>query len=182
MGKRVTGVMSDAASREGIIVTSGDSESRALTTLGRLTGGALHELANPLVALVGTAELALGETDPGSRLHGRIALVQRTASEIAEIVKALQAFIRLQSEPPAELSVGEAAAETIALVARVMPIHDRALTTSGDTLVVAAPGELHRQLVELVLDALERVEEDAAIELAVSQKAVRATGGGELRL
>jgi signal transduction histidine kinase len=162
-------------------MTDGDDESRALHTLGRLTRGALHEIANPLVALVGTAELALGEVEPGSKLHDRIALTRRTGTEIAEIVKALQAFVRQQGEPPAEVSVGEAAADAIALVSRVMPIHDRELTTSGDARVVAAPGELRRQLVELLLDALER-EGAGAIELTVSESAVSATGGGEVRL
>lgn len=162
-------------------MTDGDDEPRALHTLGRLTRGALHEIANPLVALVGTAELALGEVEPGSKLHDRIALTRRTGAEIAEIVKALQAFVRQQGEPPAEVSVGEAAADAIALVSRVMPIHDRELTTSGDARVVAAPGELRRQLVELLLDALER-EGAGAIELTVSESAVSATGGGEVRL
>lgn len=162
-------------------MTDGDDESRALHTLGRLTRGALHEIANPLVALVGSAELALGEIEPGSKLYDRIALTRRTGAEIAEIVKALQAFVRQQGEPPAEVSVGEAAADAIALVARVMPVHDRELTTSGDARVVAAPGELRRQLVELLLDALER-EGAGAIDLTVSESAVSATGGGEVRL
>lgn len=163
-------------------MTYGDDESRALHTLGRLTRGALHEIANPLVALVGSAELALGEVEPGSKLHDRIALTRRTGTEIAEIVKALQAFVRQQGEPPADVSVGEAAADAIALVSRVMPIHDRELTTSGDARVVAAPGEVRRQLVELLLDALERAEGGEAIELTVSEGAVTATGGGEVRL
>lgn len=163
-------------------MTYGDDESRALHTLGRLTRGALHEIANPLVALVGSAELALGEVEPGSKLHDRIALTRRTGTEIAEIVKALQAFLRQQAESPAEVSVGEAAADAIALVSRVMPVHDRVLATSGDARVVAAPGELRRQLVELLLDALERAEGAEAIELTVSGSAVSATGGGEVRL
>ncbi|MHB1243805.1 MAG: hypothetical protein ACYC1P_10485, partial [Gaiellaceae bacterium] len=108
-------------------MTYGDDESRAMHTLGRLTRGALHEIANPLVALVGSAELALGEVEPGSKLHDRIALTRRTGTEIAEIVKALQAFVRQQGEPPADVSVGEAAADAIALVSRVMPVHDREL-------------------------------------------------------
>ena len=40
-------------------------DERALIVLGRLTRGALHELANPLVALTGSAELALDTAEPG---------------------------------------------------------------------------------------------------------------------
>ncbi|NUT56687.1 MAG: hypothetical protein HOQ03_11995, partial [Thermoleophilia bacterium] len=90
-------------------------ETRALVTLGRLTRGVLHELSNPLVALLGSAELALASAEPGTKLHDRIALTQRTGAEVVEIVRALQGFVRLQSEPPRELSVGAAAVDAVAL-------------------------------------------------------------------
>ena len=154
----------------------------ALQTLGRLTRGALHQISNPLVALLGSAELALGEIEPGTKLHDRVALTQRTGAEIVEIVRALQAFVRLQNEPPTELSVGEAAAEAVALVTKVLPTHDVQLSTRGDSTVVAAPGELRRRLVELLADALDEPGRKGAIELVVQDGVVTATGGGELRL
>ena len=68
-----------ASIREGIIEPApvGPDERRALETLGRLTRGALHELSNPLVGLLGSAELALAEAEPGTKLHGRILLISR---------------------------------------------------------------------------------------------------------
>ena len=157
-------------------------ESRSLETLGRLTRGALHQISNPLVALIGSAELALGEIEPGTKLHDRVALTQRTGEEIVEIVRALQAFVRLQTEPPGQLSVGEAAADAVALVGKVLPTHDVQLSASGDSTVVAAPGELRRRLVELLVDALEAPGRKGTIELVVRDGVVTATGGGELRL
>jgi len=136
-------------------------ETRMLATLGRLTRGALHEISNPLVALLGTAELALGDV---------------------EIVRALQAFIRLQAEPPEQLSVGEAAAAAIALVSRVVPTHDVELTSRGDATIVAAPGELRRGLVELLVAALDDPDRGGTIELVVGDGVVAVTGGGKLRL
>ncbi len=130
-------------------------ETRTLATLGRLTRGALHELSNPLVALLGSAELALNDVEPGTKLHDRIALTQRTGAEVVEIVRALQAFVRLQSQPPEELSVGQAAADAVALVTRVMPTHDVELRASGDATTVAGPGEIRRRLVELLVAALD---------------------------
>ena len=161
------------------------SEARSLRTLGLLTRGALHQISNPLVALVGTAELALDEAEPGTKLRERIALTHRTGAEIAAIVRALQAFIRLQDAPAARLSLGEAAAEAASLVELVLPTHDVTLATSGDATVVAAPGELRCSLVELLVEALERGGA-GAIELTVRSEGgdavVAATGGGELRL
>jgi len=162
------------------------SEARSLRTLGLLTRGALHEISNPLLALVGTAELALDDAAPGTKLRERIALTHRSGSEIAGIVRALQAFIRLQQEPAGPLSLGEAAAEAAALVDLVLPTHDVTITTAGDATVVAAPGEIGCALVELLVEALERSGSRGTIELEVraegSEAVVAATGGGELRL
>ena len=161
-------------------------ETRSLRTLGLLTRGALHEISNPLVGLVGSAELALDEVDPGTKLHERIALTHRTGTEIAGIVRALQAFIRLQDAPAAPLSLGEAAAEAVALVDLVLPTHDVTLTATGDATVVAAPGEVRCSLVELLVAALERSDSRGTIELTIlsdgRDAVVAATGGGELRL
>lgn len=157
-------------------------DTRALATLGRLTRGALHEISNPLVALLGSAELALADAEPGTKLHDRLALTHRTGTEIVEIVRALQAFVRMQSHPPEQLSVGEAAADAVALVARVLPTHDVELRASGDATVVAAPGELRCRLVELLVDALAEPGRGGTVELVVGHGVVTATGGGELRL
>ena len=158
-----------------------NDEIRTLVTLGRLTRGALHELSNPLVALLGSAELALADAEPGTKLHDRIALTRQTGAEVVDIVRALQAFLRLQSEPPQELSVGAAAADAIALVTRVLPTHDVELSARGEATTVAAPGELRRRLVELLVDALEARRGSNTIELVVRDGVVTATGGGELR-
>ena len=162
------------------------SEARSLRTLGLLLRDALHELSNPLVGLMGSAHLALGDTEPGTKLHDRIALIQRTGTEIAGIVRALQAFIRLQNDPVASLSLGEAASKAIALVELVVPTHDLTLTTSGDATVVAAPGEIGCALVELLVEAIQRCDSCGEITLTVSSEGsdavVAATGGGQLRL
>ena len=161
-------------------------EERSLLTIGLLTRGALHEISNPLVGLIGSAELALDDAEPGTKLHERIALTQRTGAEIAGIVRALQAFVRLQELPSGSLSLGDAAAEAVALVDLVLPTHNVTLTTAGDATVVMSPGELSCSLVELLVDALERSNSRGAIELTIrtegSDAVVAATGGGELRL
>ena len=138
------------------------------------------------MGLIGSAELALDDAEPGTKLHDRIALTQRTGAEIAGIVRALQAFIRLQELPAGPLSLGDAAAEAVALVDLVMPTHNVTLTATGDATVVTTPGELSCSLVGLLVDALERGDARGAIELAVRTEGrdavVAVTGGGELRL
>jgi len=162
------------------------SEARSLRTLGLLTRGALHEISNPLVGLVGSAELALGEAEPGTKLHDRIALTHSTGSEIAGIVRALQGFIRLQDTPAKQLSLGEAAREATALVSLVLPIHEVTFEVDGDATVVAPAGDVRCSLVELLVEALEGAGSRGTIALTVRSEGadaiVAATGGGELRV
>ena len=179
----MTVVLDRSRTRVGIIdrVANDASEARALQTLGLLTRGALHQISNPLVGLVGSAELALSDTEPGTKLNDRVALTHRTGMEIAEIVRALQAFIRLQSEPERELSLGTAAADAIALVSKVLPVHDTEFSVNGDSMVVASPGETQRRLIELLVAEIRRAEQGATIELRVRDGLVT-SGDTELRL
>ena len=62
-----------------------------------------------------------------------------------------------------------------------MPTHDVELTSSGDATVVTGPGEIRRQLVELLVAALDNPRRSGTIELVVGDGVVTATGGGELR-
>ena len=177
-----------AAIREGIIETApvDAGETRAFETLGRLTRGSLHELANPLVALLGTAELALAEAERETKLHERLVTIQATATELAAIVRALQAFVRSQHEPPRRLSLGEAAEAAIELVERVTPVTDVSLATRGDAAVFAAPGAVASELVELLLRAIRDAGRGDSVEVVVAVSGGEAiasvAGVGELRL
>ena len=158
-----------------------------LATLGRLTRGALHEIANPLVALLGSAELALADTTPGTKVHGRVEVVHRTGTEIAEIVRALQAYARSVSAPAERLSLAEAARTALALVERVSAAPDIELAAriQSESFVHAAPGLVQQRLVDLLLDAIAGAERGDAVELFVSEQegeAVAAVGTSELRL
>lgn len=157
-------------------------------TLGRLTRGALHEIANPLLALGGSAELALADAAPGSKLHDRLLTVRQTSQEIVEIVRALQAFARAQHEPVRRIELAAAADAAVALVRRVSAVRDveLAVRREAEPVVEAAPGAVAAALVDLLLDGLAAAERDGTVELVVSRQggdAVAAlSGAGELRL
>ena len=164
------------------------NDERYLATLGRLMRGALHEIANPLLALGGSAELALIELEPGTKLHGRIETVQRTGGEIAQIVRALQRFVRLRNEPPRRLSLAQAAEDAVSLVRLVNPMPDVVVSArlEAQPYVHEAPGRVAAGLVELLIDAVATAARGDAIELVVREEGsdalVTLAGGRELRL
>ncbi|HWG56245.1 MAG TPA: hypothetical protein VNT58_06945 [Gaiellaceae bacterium] len=141
-----------------------------LRTLGRLTRGALHELSNPLLAVIGSAELALAAAEPGSKVHERLQLVHRTSLEIAEIVRALQGFTRERAAPPRPIPLGDAAAGAIRLVELVSAVRDVEVRLRRETepVVVASPGDVAAALVSALLDAVTAAERDAVVQVVVT--------------
>ena len=159
-----------------------------LATLGRLTRGALHEFANPLLALLGSAELALADAEPGTKLHGRLDIVHRMALELAEIVRALQTYIREQDAPAGRVSLVDSAEAAVALVRRVSGVRDveLAVRAESEPHVHTRPGPILSSLVGLLLDRIARGERGDEIELVVTEQdgeaVVSVAGTGELRL
>ena len=159
-----------------------------LVTLGRLTQGALHELANPLLSLLGNTEFALADAPPGTKLHERLEAVQRMALEIAEIMSALQGYIREQHGPATSVSLVDSAEAAVSLVRRVSAAQGvkLGLRVEAEPVVQAQPGSVLRSLVELLLDGLADPERGGALELVVSERdgepVVSVVGRGERRL
>ena len=154
------------------------AQTARLATLGRLTRGALHELGNPLVALIGTAELATAAAEPGSRHRERLDLIGAMANEIGDVVRVLQRVARVgaaEGKERVELSAETAAA--LVLVQRLIPGRPSELEGSYpiDAVVVkTSPGALLVALVALVLDTLDSAP-PGPIRLAVSQDGASAS-------
>ena len=129
-----------------------------LAALGRLTPGALHEIANPLVALLGTAELLLLDVERGTKSAERLELVVDTAREISAIVRALQTYSRDRAAPRGPIALDRLVAETVELVRRTSAVRDVALEevrAEVDVPVEGLPGGLKQAVLTLILNALE---------------------------
>lgn len=148
------------------------AELGRLATIGRLTGGALHEIANPLLALTGTLELLQGHVDPEAR--DRLELARGTAEEIAEIVRALQAFARDRHLPEADVEVAAAVDGAVALVRRLSAVRDVEIEVAhgAGRRVRARPGAVAHVLVALLLDALAALPDGGTVEVRSAAEGV----------
>lgn len=159
-------------------------ETGRLAALGRLTPGALHEIANPLVALLGTAELLLLDADPGTKSAERLGLVLDTGREISAIVRALQTYSRDRAAPHGPLALDRLVAETIELVRRTSASPNVALEevrTGFEVPVEGLPGELKHAVLTLILNALEAQSDGGKVTVATAEAdgsaTVTVTGG-----
>lgn len=155
-----------------------------LAALGRLTPGALHEIANPLVALLGTAELLVLDAERGTKSAERLELVVDTAREISAIVRALQAYSRDRAAPRGPIALDRLAAETVELVRRTSAVRDVALEevhAEVEVPVEGLPGELKQAVLTLILNALEAQSGGGTVTVATAgaegSATVTVTGG-----
>jgi signal transduction histidine kinase len=148
--------------------------------LGRVLPGALHELANPLLALGGTVELLLADPTDEGRRRAQLELVGSTSAEIADVVRTLQRLARERLEPETEISLPAFVAETAVLARRFANVRDVRLdelpSPAPAAIVRARPAALRQALLLPLLDALQAAPPATAVGLAVEGTTVRVTG------
>jgi PAS domain S-box-containing protein len=67
-------------------------EGQRLESLAMLTGGIAHDFNNLLAVILGNARIALGETEPDSRLRGRLSRIRAAAEHGARLTEQMLAY------------------------------------------------------------------------------------------
>ncbi len=139
------------------------AQSEKLASIGRLAAGVAHGINNPLGGILSLAMLALEDMDPDHPLRGDLDMIVKQTLRCREIVKGLLDFSRQSETRATPTDVNAVISSTLALLERQAIFHNiRTERTLEDDLppVLIDPGQLQEVLINLILNAVDAMEEN----------------------
>jgi two-component system, NtrC family, sensor kinase len=150
-----------------VTVQSRMAQSEKLASIGRLAAGVAHSINNPLGGILSLSMLALESPDPTPpRLREDLKTIADQALRCREIVKGLLNFSRESDARPTRTDVTPVVDATLSLLQRQGVFHSIEVVRRFETglpAVLINPGRLQEALSNLVLNAVDAMEESGAL-------------------
>lgn len=146
--------------------------------LGELTQGAVHELNNPLLAILGLVDLLVGDAEEGSRAERRLTVVRDTALEMRDVLRALLEFARDGGDARERVDLGDAVRQAVELVRRTASARDVELVEripQGTFAVLGNSSQLGQAVLHLLVNAYAALPAGGKVLVDVEAEGERAT-------
>ncbi|HXM93132.1 MAG TPA: response regulator [Candidatus Acidoferrum sp.] len=123
--------------------------------IGRLAGGIAHDFNNAIGAIMGWADLALQEAQPGTRLQERLKKICAQSQRTAGLTSQLLAFARQQVLQPRRIDLNGLIEEGTSLLRKVIgaDVEVRLVPAPNLRVTVADPVQIDQVLMNLCLNA-----------------------------
>jgi PAS domain S-box-containing protein len=134
-------------------------QAQKMESVGRLAGGVAHDFNNNLQAIVGFADLAIGQVDKSSRIYKDIDEIRMAAKRSRNIIRQLLAFARKQSISPEVLDLNDALAGMLKMLRRLIGENVDLSWMPGADLwqVNMDPTQVNQILANLVVNARDAI-------------------------
>ncbi|MBI2844255.1 MAG: GAF domain-containing protein [Armatimonadetes bacterium] len=138
-------------------------QSEKLASIGQLAGGVAHEINNPLLVILGRAELALEKLQHENPMRKDLEIIQSQTERIAEIVRNLLRFSRTSKvDDFGAVAINDVIENTLALTESQMAKGNISVLRKLDLdlpLVWGNPGHLQQVFVNLTINAHQAMAE-----------------------
>jgi signal transduction histidine kinase len=133
------------------------TQAEKLASIGRLAGGVAHEINNPLMVILGRAELALMDLPEDHTASADLEIIVSETRRIADIVKNLLRFSRQdQQESLLPVAVNEIVDRAVQLTRYQMTVDNITVETSYATAlptVLGNAGQLQQVFTNIIINA-----------------------------
>ncbi|WP_280151576.1 ATP-binding protein [Piscinibacter sp. XHJ-5] len=160
--RRMAGSIEDITGRKRAEVQQQQLEVRLRTAqkleaMGTLAGGIAHDFNNILGAILGYAELAHGEVEPGSALQHQLEGVMNAGLRAKSLVQRILAFSRSGMGEKLPVHVQAVVEEALDLLAASLPagVTLQRDLRAGDAALVGDPAQIHQVVMNLGANALQ---------------------------
>jgi two-component system cell cycle sensor histidine kinase/response regulator CckA len=132
-----------------------------MEAIGTLAGGIAHDFNNILSAVIGYAEMALGEPKIDDRLRRYLSQIYKAGERARDLVKQILTFSRQQEQQRKPVLVAPVVKEGIKLLRSSLPstIQITMSITKAPTMILADPTQIHQIMMNLCTNASHAMRE-----------------------
>ncbi len=155
------------------------NQAQKMESVGRLAGGVAHDFNNMLGVILGHAELAIGQVEPGSPLRSDLEEIRTAATRSADLTRQLLAFARKQPVTPRALDLNEAVGGMVRMMQRLIGerISLAWLPGHGVSPVLVDPSQLNQILTNLCANARDAIADVGRITISTRNASVEVDDG-----
>ncbi len=143
-------------------------QAQKLESVGRLAGGVAHDFNNMLQVILGSAELALSESDLTANLRVELEEIMGAARQSRDITRQLLAFARKEAITPHALDLNAAIDNLLDMLQRLISENIDLRWQPGTNLwpVFMDPNQIDQVLTNLVINARDAIPDVGKITIA----------------
>lgn len=165
LGKIIGGIESFEDITEKMRLEDQVRQAQKMEAIGTLAGGIAHDFNNILSAILGYAELAKEDSEPGSKASRELERVIEAGNRASGLVKQILAFSRQTASEPVPINLGLIIKEAIKLLRPSLPSTITITQQLAPSLhtIVADPTQIHQIVMNLCTNAFHAMEHTGGI-------------------
>jgi two-component system NtrC family sensor kinase len=147
-------------------------QSGRLAAAGELAAGAVHEINNPLFAILTLTGFLLRDAERGTKAYERLELIEESAGHIRDVVERLHRFLRERPDWGV-VALEDVARDAVDLVRHTSPSRRNDVVErypEAHVFVEGSGAELKQALVNLLTNALQAMPGGGAATLEITRE------------
>lgn len=140
-------------------------QAQKMEAIGTLAGGIAHDFNNILMALLGYADMALGDIPKGAPVREDIEAVVKAGNRAADLVRQILMFSRQTEQTPKPMQLKPVVMEALTLLRASLPTTIKINHSFRDDCgeIMADPTQIHQVIMNLCTNAHHAMQEKGGV-------------------